>query len=111
MTSLFREEVPYPMPPAISITKTSMPRSARARAIASPTTPAPTTTASWATACMHSPLLIRGHAVGRRYARLSHRELHRSFLAQSGTILSQLLSQLLTQSGRGNERSPDPPLE
>src|SRR5581483_7171282 len=43
MTSLLREEMPVPMAPAASATITSWPRSAAARAAASPITPAPTT--------------------------------------------------------------------
>jgi len=43
MTSLLREDTPVPMPEAASATTTSWPAIAAARAIASPTTPAPTT--------------------------------------------------------------------
>src|SRR6266404_8849802 len=46
MTSLLREEVSKPMPYSRSSTITSMPARASARATASPTTPAPTTTHS-----------------------------------------------------------------
>src|SRR5678815_4559097 len=43
ITSLLRDEVPVPMASAASTTTTSRPASASARAIARPTTPAPTT--------------------------------------------------------------------
>src|SRR6266851_7847855 len=46
MTSLLRDEVSKPMPYSRSSTITSMPARASARATASPTTPAPTTTHS-----------------------------------------------------------------
>src|ERR1700730_14280296 len=52
MTSLLREETPLPMPPVASATITSWPRQAAARATASPTTPAPTTST-----CMLQALL------------------------------------------------------
>src|SRR5947199_5016470 len=42
MTSLLREDTPVPMPEAASATTPSWPAIAAARAIASPTTPAPT---------------------------------------------------------------------
>src|SRR5437773_1570977 len=48
MTSLLREDTPVPMPEAASATTTSWPAIAAARAIASPTTPAPTTST-----CIH----------------------------------------------------------
>ena len=43
MTSLLREDTPVPMADAASATTTSCPASAAARAMARPTTPAPTT--------------------------------------------------------------------
>ena len=43
MTSLLRDDTPLPMPLVISATITSWPLSAAARAMARPTTPAPTT--------------------------------------------------------------------
>src|SRR4051812_44893362 len=43
ITSLLREDTPLPMPPVVSATITPWPRKASARAIASPTTPAPMT--------------------------------------------------------------------
>src|SRR5947209_3403177 len=43
MTSLLREETPFPMPRVFSATMTSWPASAAVRATLSPTTPAPTT--------------------------------------------------------------------
>src|SRR5713101_3329715 len=46
MTSLLREEVSKPIVTARSRTSTSQPESAKARAVASPITPAPTTTHS-----------------------------------------------------------------
>src|SRR6185437_554136 len=46
MTSLLRELVPVPMASSASSTRVSRPRSASARAIARPTTPAPMTTQS-----------------------------------------------------------------
>src|SRR5215467_8266007 len=46
MTSLLRELMPLPKRSAASRISTSRPRSARARAVASPTTPAPITTTS-----------------------------------------------------------------
>src|SRR5436305_15229577 len=46
MTSLLRDEVSKPMPYSRSSTMTSMPARPRARATASPTTPAPMTTHS-----------------------------------------------------------------
>src|SRR5688500_8530927 len=46
MTSLLRDEVPVPIAPAASTTITAWPRCASARATASPTTPAPTTSTS-----------------------------------------------------------------
>src|ERR1700722_14838760 len=58
MTSLLREEVPLPMWPSASVTMTSWPLSAACRAIARPTTPAPTTSI-----CIISPLR---QAVGRQ---------------------------------------------
>src|SRR6185312_12218447 len=46
MTSLLRELVPVPMESSASSTRVSRPRTARARATARPTTPAPMTTQS-----------------------------------------------------------------
>src|SRR3954468_6528127 len=46
MTSLLREDTPLPMPAVFSATMTEWPRSASARAQASPTTPAPMTRTS-----------------------------------------------------------------
>ena len=43
MTSLLRDDTPVPIALSASATITSWPRSAASRAIASPTTPAPTT--------------------------------------------------------------------
>ncbi len=43
ITSLLRDEMPVPICPSASATITSWPRSAAARPIASPITPAPTT--------------------------------------------------------------------
>src|SRR6201995_4079895 len=51
ITSLLREEVPLPMWPSASATMTSWPVSAACRALARPTTPAPTTSP-----CIVSPL-------------------------------------------------------
>src|SRR6267142_3592676 len=61
MTSLLRDDVPLPIPDAASATITSWPRSAASRAIASPTTPAPTTRT-----CIAQSLLNHVHAVAGR---------------------------------------------
>src|SRR5436190_715315 len=52
MTSLLREEVPVPIMCAASATMTSCPANAAARAIARPTTPAPTTRTCIARSCL-----------------------------------------------------------
>src|SRR6266446_8322909 len=67
MTSLLRDEVSKPMPYSRSSTITSMPARASARATASPTTPAPTTT--------HSTDSDMARILRDRAPHLKHRQL------------------------------------
>src|SRR5215831_10107814 len=67
ITSLLRELVPVPIAPSRSSTITSRPASAKARATARPTTPAPMTTVSIFSADTMRPILNEGPRGRMRY--------------------------------------------
>ena len=79
-TSLLRELVSVPIASAASSTTTSRPDIARRRAIASPTTPAPTTTASTLSV---TPAVARCSRRARR-ASLRHRSVKGRALPMPG---------------------------
>src|SRR5215467_2943752 len=68
ITSLLRELVPVPIVPSRSSTTTSRPASAKARATARPTTPAPITTVSTCSADTMRPILNEGLLERMRYS-------------------------------------------